>query len=118
MDNVTFSKWVEQVLKRYRKGKPRCLLVIDSGSAHKCVRSKAVLEETKMKLSFIPGEYTAVFQAVDAGFMRAFKTYYEEVCQNMLVTIEMKRLRLGCYFGRLVLPRYPSSGEEFPTSSC
>ncbi len=58
MDNATFSKWVEQVLKPYRQGKPRCLMVLDSASAHKSAQSKAVLEETNMEMSIIPGGYT------------------------------------------------------------
>ncbi len=85
MDNATFSKWVKQVLKPYHQGKPRCLMVLDSVSAHKSVQSKSVLEEANLELSIIPGEYTAVFQALDAGIMKASKTYYEELWQNLLV---------------------------------
>ncbi len=80
-----FSKWIEQVLKPYRQGKPRCLMILDSASAHKSVQSKAVLEETNMELSIIPGGYTAVLQTLDVGVMKLFKTYYEELCQKFLV---------------------------------
>ncbi len=55
LDNAMFSKWVEQVLKPYRQGKPRSLMILDSASAHKAVQSKAVLEETDVELSIIPG---------------------------------------------------------------
>ncbi len=60
-------------------------MVLDSASAHESVQSKAVLEETNMELSIIPGGYTAVLQTLDVRIMKPFKTYYEELCQNAVV---------------------------------
>ncbi len=85
MDNATSSKWVEQVLKPYHQGKPRGPMVLDPASAYKSVQSKDVLEEIIIGLSIIPGEKTAVFLALGAEIVKAFKTYYEELYQTFLV---------------------------------
>ncbi len=38
-----------------------------------------------MEVSIIRGGYTAVLQTLDVGVMKLFKTYYEQLCQKVLV---------------------------------
>ncbi|CAF1086653.1 unnamed protein product [Brachionus calyciflorus] len=91
MTSIIFKKWTEKLNEKMRKANRKILLLVDNGTSH------VQQDFSHVKICFLPPNLTSVFQPMDAGIIRSFKSHYKKlVVQHYLTTIETQK--------RLVVP--------------
>ncbi|KAL2630849.1 hypothetical protein R1flu_015535 [Riccia fluitans] len=85
-----FEKFLLDFERRLREaGRKSALLLVDNFTGHKIV---SVQDQIRiLRVEFLPPNVTAVYQPMDAGITRAFKTHY----RKHLIHLKLDRLQTG-----------------------
>ncbi|KAL3694266.1 hypothetical protein R1sor_007917 [Riccia sorocarpa] len=85
-----FEQFLLDFEKRVKEaGRKEVLLLVDNFTGHKIV---SIQDHIKIiRIEFLPPNVTAVYQPMDAGIIRAFKSHY----RKRLIHLKLERLQIG-----------------------